>query len=206
MEEETNGTGGNYDRVTMLLRGCSTMSILECSIKSYDQYDSDSDNGKNECLNWSEYETLLLDELVKKHGTSWHQIATHFPCRTVNSVRNRWQRIEKNRRLHGLTVLDARDTRYRKRRGTGTKRKKSAKKMRTVATDDCDESDDSPECDCGDCAYDGDLAEEIPISDEFSAEDFNQVYPDLELYMYGKSLTFHILLSHLAQSFGSVIG
>ena len=41
----------------------------------------------------------MIFDMLAKHGPSWRKIVAHLPGRTVASVRNRWQRIEKGRRL-----------------------------------------------------------------------------------------------------------
>ena len=48
---------------------------------------------------WEPHEDTLIAKLIETLGPSWKAIVPHLPGRTVASVRNRWQRIEKGRKL-----------------------------------------------------------------------------------------------------------
>lgn len=43
---------------------------------------------------WTPNEDELLLRLLSTKGPSWTVIATHFPHRTIPSLRNRWRRID----------------------------------------------------------------------------------------------------------------
>jgi hypothetical protein len=43
---------------------------------------------------WNDKDTVLLVDLQAALGNRWAQIAAHFPGRSVNSVRNRFYRIQ----------------------------------------------------------------------------------------------------------------
>lgn len=48
---------------------------------------------------WEPEEDQIIMEMVNTEGPKWKSIVTRLPGRTVSSVRNRWQRIEKGRKL-----------------------------------------------------------------------------------------------------------
>ena len=48
---------------------------------------------------WSPEEDQIILEMVGVDGPKWSRIVQRLPGRTVSSVRNRWQRIEKGRKL-----------------------------------------------------------------------------------------------------------
>lgn len=48
---------------------------------------------------WDPEEDHIIMEMVAAEGPKWKQIVKCLPGRTVSSVRNRWQRIEKGRKL-----------------------------------------------------------------------------------------------------------
>lgn len=45
---------------------------------------------------WSDEETILLLRLHASNGNAWKLIASHFPDRTCNSIRQRFCRLQKN--------------------------------------------------------------------------------------------------------------
>jgi hypothetical protein len=45
---------------------------------------------------WSDEETVLLLRLHASNGNAWKLIASYFPGRTCNSIRNRLYRMQKN--------------------------------------------------------------------------------------------------------------
>lgn len=44
---------------------------------------------------WAMEEDLLIMQLVQRHGKQWTKIAKHFPGRSDNSVRNRYNRMQR---------------------------------------------------------------------------------------------------------------
>ena len=57
---------------------------------------------------WSPEEDTLIIAMHESEGPKWSKIVQRLPGRTVSSVRNRWQRIEKGRKLREAGVeLDA---------------------------------------------------------------------------------------------------
>ena len=48
---------------------------------------------------WEPEEDHIILQMVNLEGTKWTSIVKKLPGRTVSSVRNRWQRIEKGRKL-----------------------------------------------------------------------------------------------------------
>ena len=48
---------------------------------------------------WEPEEDQIILEMVQREGPKWKLIVQKLPGRTVSSVRGRWQRIEKGRRL-----------------------------------------------------------------------------------------------------------
>ena len=48
---------------------------------------------------WDPEEDDIIMSMHAKEGPKWKKIVEHLPGRTVSSVRNRWQRIEKGRKL-----------------------------------------------------------------------------------------------------------
>ena len=48
---------------------------------------------------WEPEEDRLIIELLSELGPRWSRIVKQLPGRTISSVRNRWQRIDKGRRL-----------------------------------------------------------------------------------------------------------
>jgi len=48
---------------------------------------------------WSPEEDTLIISMHESEGPKWSKIVQRLPGRTVSSVRNRWQRIEKGRKL-----------------------------------------------------------------------------------------------------------
>ena len=55
--------------------------------------------GKHEnMLAWSPEEDTIILDMHSELGPSWSKIVQRLPGRTVSSVRNRWQRIEKGRK------------------------------------------------------------------------------------------------------------
>lgn len=55
--------------------------------------------GKHENMQaWSPEEDTIILEMHTELGPSWSKIVQRLPGRTVSSVRNRWQRIEKGRK------------------------------------------------------------------------------------------------------------
>jgi len=53
---------------------------------------------------WSPDEDQIILEMVNAEGPKWSRIVQRLPGRTVSSVRNRWQRIEKGRKLREAGV------------------------------------------------------------------------------------------------------
>ena len=51
------------------------------------------------CQAWAPEEDHIILEMHKAEGPKWSKIVQRLPNRTVSSVRNRWQRIEKGRKL-----------------------------------------------------------------------------------------------------------
>jgi len=48
---------------------------------------------------WEPEEDRLIIEMLSLHGPRWGKIVKELPGRTISSVRNRWQRIDKGRRM-----------------------------------------------------------------------------------------------------------
>ena len=48
---------------------------------------------------WEPEEDHIIMQMVLQEGPKWKLIVKQLPGRTVSSVRNRWQRIEKGRKL-----------------------------------------------------------------------------------------------------------
>ena len=48
---------------------------------------------------WEPEEDHIILQMVNLEGPKWKSIVKKLPGRTVSSVRNRWQRIEKGRKL-----------------------------------------------------------------------------------------------------------
>ena len=48
---------------------------------------------------WEPEEDQIIMEMLERLGPKWSKIVQRLPGRTVSSVRNRWQRIDKGRRL-----------------------------------------------------------------------------------------------------------
>ena len=48
---------------------------------------------------WEPEEDQIIMEMLDRLGPKWSKIVQRLPGRTVSSVRNRWQRIDKGRRL-----------------------------------------------------------------------------------------------------------
>ena len=48
---------------------------------------------------WEPEEDNIIQEMHERMGPKWKQIVKELPGRTISSVKNRWQRIEKGRRL-----------------------------------------------------------------------------------------------------------
>mmetsp|Transcript_339 Transcript_339/g.1091 ORF Transcript_339/g.1091 Transcript_339/m.1091 type:complete len:419 (-) Transcript_339:312-1568(-) len=48
---------------------------------------------------WAPEEDQVILDMVQQEGPKWSRIVQQLPGRTVSSVRNRWQRIEKGRKL-----------------------------------------------------------------------------------------------------------
>mmetsp|Transcript_2547 Transcript_2547/g.4957 ORF Transcript_2547/g.4957 Transcript_2547/m.4957 type:complete len:309 (+) Transcript_2547:157-1083(+) len=48
---------------------------------------------------WEPEEDQIIMEMLNRLGPKWSKIVQRLPGRTVSSVRNRWQRIDKGRRL-----------------------------------------------------------------------------------------------------------
>jgi hypothetical protein len=48
---------------------------------------------------WEPEEDRLIIEMLSELGPRWSKIVKQLPGRTISSVRNRWQRIDKGRRL-----------------------------------------------------------------------------------------------------------
>ena len=48
---------------------------------------------------WEPEEDRLIIELLAKLGPRWSKISKMLPNRTISSIRNRWQRIDKGRKL-----------------------------------------------------------------------------------------------------------
>ena len=48
---------------------------------------------------WEPEEEQIIMEMLERLGPKWSKIVQRLPGRTVSSVRNRWQRIDKGRRL-----------------------------------------------------------------------------------------------------------
>ena len=53
---------------------------------------------------WSPEEDTLIIAMHESEGPKWSKIVQRLPGRTVSSVRNRWQRIEKGRKLREAGV------------------------------------------------------------------------------------------------------
>lgn len=53
---------------------------------------------------WSPEEDQIILAMVASDGPKWSKIVQRLPGRTVSSVRNRWQRIEKGRKLREAGV------------------------------------------------------------------------------------------------------
>ena len=61
--------------------------------------------GKHENMQaWSPEEDHIIIQMVNTDGPKWSRIVQELPGRTVSSVRNRWQRIEKGRKLREAGV------------------------------------------------------------------------------------------------------
>lgn len=48
---------------------------------------------------WNPEEDRLIIEMISTNGPRWSNIVKMLPGRTISSVRNRWQRIQKGRRM-----------------------------------------------------------------------------------------------------------
>ena len=48
---------------------------------------------------WEPEEDQLILHLLQQLGPKWSRIVQQLPGRTISSVRNRWQRIDKGRKL-----------------------------------------------------------------------------------------------------------
>lgn len=48
---------------------------------------------------WAPEEDRLIIEMLAQHGSRWAKIVKELPGRTISSVRNRWQRIDRGRRI-----------------------------------------------------------------------------------------------------------
>ena len=48
---------------------------------------------------WDPEEDRLIIEMLSQHGPRWAKIVKELPGRTISSVRNRWQRIDRGRRI-----------------------------------------------------------------------------------------------------------
>ena len=58
--------------------------------------------GKHENMQaWSPEEDTIILDMHTQLGPMWSKIVKQLPGRTVSSVRNRWQRIEKGRKQRG---------------------------------------------------------------------------------------------------------
>ena len=56
--------------------------------------------GRHECMRqWEPEEDQLILHLLQQLGPKWSRIVQQLPGRTISSVRNRWQRIDKGRKL-----------------------------------------------------------------------------------------------------------
>lgn len=53
---------------------------------------------------WAPEEDQIILDMVQSEGPKWSKIVQMLPGRTVSSVRNRWQRIEKGRKLREMGV------------------------------------------------------------------------------------------------------
>lgn len=62
---------------------------------------------------WDPEEDRLIIEMLSQHGPRWAKIVKELPGRTISSVRNRWQRIDRGRRI---TQSGAGDGELRKNR------------------------------------------------------------------------------------------
>ena len=51
---------------------------------------------------WAPEEDHIILEMHASEGPKWSKIVQRLPGRTVSSVRNRWQRIEKGRKLREM--------------------------------------------------------------------------------------------------------
>ena len=71
---------------------------------------------KKDVALWTVEEDLLILQLVKQVGKKWSRIAAQLPGRTDNSVRNRWNRMERGQALRESHASDDTDTSYRCRR------------------------------------------------------------------------------------------
>jgi len=73
----------------MLLPGMgetfSSASPANVSMESYRM--------KDKSRGWTEEEDKLIRELVEKYGTSWKEVAEHFPQRTGKQIRERWHNM-----------------------------------------------------------------------------------------------------------------
>ena len=54
---------------------------------------------------WSPEEDGIILDMVRTDGPKWSKIVQMLPGRTVSSVRNRWQRIEKGRKLREKGIV-----------------------------------------------------------------------------------------------------
>ena len=54
---------------------------------------------------WSPEEDTIILEMHSQLGPLWSQIVRQLPGRTVSSVRNRWQRIEKGRKQREAGIV-----------------------------------------------------------------------------------------------------
>lgn len=83
--------------MTLLLRG-TTSSGHKSSDTTSSGHKSSGD--KNDFSFWSKEESGALEKLIRLHGTNWKKLAGMLPGRTEYSMRNRWQRMQKNLSEH----------------------------------------------------------------------------------------------------------
>ena len=58
--------------------------------------------GKHEhSESWTGSDDAILSEVVAQFGTQWKRVTDRLPTRSLSSVRNRWQRIQKGRAVEG---------------------------------------------------------------------------------------------------------
>ena len=67
---------------------------------------------------WDPEEDDIIMSMHAKEGPKWKKIVEHLPGRTVSSVRNRWQRIEKGRKLREAGI-ESKNRRGCRARGGG---------------------------------------------------------------------------------------